>query len=206
MNLKSSASKVRRERIKPLEFDERARVLAEVMNHESDQGCAVIGAQIVSNRLESLLRAFLRDDSDCNRFALDSLFVGYGPLTTFTAKIHMVYAIQLIPKIIRGRLDMIRKIRNHFAHSQVRTSFSDTACAETLLLLANGKTDPPKAREDLNVMRFAYTCAVAQTATVLEFLESIIVKGGDIRANVLRFEEEESFEYDWKKSQSKRAT
>jgi DNA-binding MltR family transcriptional regulator len=195
----------KRKRIQPLEFNERARVLAEVMNHESDHGCAVIGAEIVSNRLESLLRAFLRDETENKRFALDSLFVGYGPLTSFAAKIHISYSIQLIPQIIRDRLDMIRKIRNHFAHSQVRTSFSDAACADTLLLLANGKTDPPVAKEGLNYMRFAYTCAVAQTATVLESLESIVRNGGDIRASVLRYEKEEAFEYDWKKSSSKRS-
>jgi DNA-binding MltR family transcriptional regulator len=173
------------------------------MNHESDHGCAVIGAEIVSNRLESLLRAFLRDDPDGNRFALATLFVGYGPLATFAAKIHVAYAIQLIPKIIGDRLDMIRKIRNHFAHSQVRSSFGDAACAETLLLLSSGRTDPPKAREEFNFMRFAYTCAVAQTASILEALESIIANGGDIRTIVLRYEQEETFMYDWQKSHAK---
>ncbi len=197
----------KREKI-PLRFNDRARVLAQVMNEETDQGCAVIGGQIVCNGLESLLRAFLRDDSECSRFALDSLFAGYGPLATFTGKIHMAYSIQLIPKIIRDRLDMIRKIRNHFAHSQTSASFSDAACQDVLMLLANGRTDLPNARENSNAkyLRFAYTCAVAQNATVLEFLECIIVKGGDIRSNVLRFEAEEVFEYDWKRNQSKLST
>lgn len=101
---------------------------------------------------------------------------------------------------------MIRKIRNHFAHSQVRSSFSDAACAETLLLLSSGKTDPPKAREGFNFMRFAYTCAVAQTSTILEGLEATIAMGGDIRATVLYYEREGAFMYNWQKSLAKRAT
>jgi DNA-binding MltR family transcriptional regulator len=190
----------KRKRVEPLEFNERARVLAEVMNKESDHGCAVIGAEIVSNQLESLLRAFLRDDSSSSRFGVDALFTGYGPLMSFAAKIHVAYAMQLIPTIIRDRLDMIRRIRNHFAHCQTLSSFSDAACAETLLMLANGKADAPQPRDGFNYMRFAYTCAVAQTASILEVMKELTLKGQNIRALVLVYEQKGTFEYDWKKN------
>jgi len=44
--------------------------------------------------------------------------------------------------------------------------------------------------------RFSFICAVAQTTTVIELLESFIRNGCDIRKLVLLYEEKGTFEYD----------
>jgi DNA-binding MltR family transcriptional regulator len=196
--------------LKPLDippsFHTRAEVLADTLNSESDRGCAIIGAEITSERLESLLRAFFRSDAQSKK-QVEPLFKGFGPLSTFSARIQMAYVMCLIPRIIRDRLEMMRKIRNHFAHSPSRATFMDEECRETLHILANGKsktTTPAapapdgdhKTRHRVSKERFQYVCAVAQTATSIEFLETLIRKQGDIRQAVLHYEKVGTFEYD----------
>jgi DNA-binding MltR family transcriptional regulator len=122
----------------PASFHTRAEVLADTLNSESDRGSAIIGAQIMSDRLESLLRAFFRSDAQ-SRKQIDPLFKGFGPVSTFSTRIQMAYVMYLIPRIIRDRLEMIRKIRNHFAHSPTPAKFTDAQCKETLHILATGK-------------------------------------------------------------------
>jgi DNA-binding MltR family transcriptional regulator len=195
-----------RENEVPGSFHVRAEVLADSLHRESDRGCAIIGAEITSDRLESLIRAFLRSDAQ-NKKQVDSLFMGYGPLSTFSARIQMAYAMYLIPRIIRNRLEMMRKIRNHFAHSPAPASFTDGECREKLHILATGKfrvTDSAasdinnnnNARPDVSKERFYYICAVAQTATIIELLETLLRKHRDIRQIVLNFEKTGTFEYD----------
>ncbi|MFO1512739.1 MAG: MltR family transcriptional regulator [Verrucomicrobiota bacterium] len=190
----------------PASFDIRAEVLADTLNRESDRGCAIIGAEITSDRLESLLRAFLRSDAQSKK-QVDPLFKGFGPLSTFSARIQMAYVMYLIPKIIRDRLEMMRKIRNHFAHSPAPASFTDCECRETLHILATGKfrvsdtaasglNGDTKKRRTVPKERFYYICAVAQTATIIELLETLLRKHGDVRQIVLHYEKTGAFEYD----------
>ena len=54
----------------------------------------------------------------------------------------MAYVMHLIPKIIKDRLELIRKLRNQFAHCQTPLDFSDSQCTEILHILANGKFEP----------------------------------------------------------------
>jgi DNA-binding MltR family transcriptional regulator len=190
----------------PASFHTRAEVLADTLNSESDRGSAIIGAEITSDRLESLLRAFFRSDAQ-SRKQIDPLFKGFGPVSTFSARIQMAYVMYLIPRIIRDRLEMIRKIRNHFAHSPTPAKFTDAQCKETLHLLATGKfivteTAKPalngrsKNRGAVSKKRFYFICAVAQTATIIELLESLLRKHGAVREIVLHYEKTGAFEYD----------
>ena len=190
----------------PASFHSRAEVLADTFDKESDRGCAIIGAEIASGRLESLLRSFFRSDAQSKK-QVDTLFKGFGPLSTFSARIQMAYVMYLIPKIIRDRLEMMRKIRNHFAHSPTPASFVDTECRETLHILANGKfmvadvadfapSGETKSRPRVSKERFYYICAVAQTATIIELLETLLHKHGDVRQIVLHYEKTGAFEYD----------
>ena len=55
---------------------------------------------------------------------IDSLFSGYGPLSTFSAYIDIVYALGHIPKELHREFHLIRKIRNHFAHHPDVTDFN----------------------------------------------------------------------------------
>jgi DNA-binding MltR family transcriptional regulator len=48
-----------------------------------------------------------------------SLFEGYGPLSTFGAKIDMAFALSILDEDLYSNLKVIKEIRNKFAHPRV---------------------------------------------------------------------------------------
>ena len=79
------------------------------------QGTVVLTwAARLENLLQNLLIAAMRPTSQNQR---DRLFEGYGPLSSFSAKIEIAYLFELIPKEIRDALTHIKNLRNRFAHS-----------------------------------------------------------------------------------------
>jgi hypothetical protein len=55
--------------------------------------------------------------------AVKKLFKGYAPLSSFSSRVDIAFALGFVPKILRDELSRIRKIRNHFAHHPDVTSF-----------------------------------------------------------------------------------
>ena len=70
--------------------------------------------------LEDLLALYMPNLSNTLK---EKLFVGYGPLSSFSAKIDIAYALGLIPASLRRDLHAIRDIRNAFAHTTERLHF-----------------------------------------------------------------------------------
>lgn len=87
----------------------------------------------VASRLEEsvgeLIRLYMPNLSNRLR---ERLFKGYGPLSSFSAKIDIAYALDLIPEGLRRDLHAIRDIRNEFAHTSERLHF-DTPKLKALL-------------------------------------------------------------------------
>ncbi len=77
----------------------------------SQRAVAVIAAADLDQELDTLLRAFFIDHTK-----LDELLSGAGPLATFSARIQIAFASGLISDRERHNLDLIRRIRNEFAH------------------------------------------------------------------------------------------
>jgi len=95
--------------------------LEQEMYGENDRASAVVLGSIVESNLTEYLHLRLRMDlnSDDKR----RLFDYEGPLGTFAAKITMAYAIGAIGSITRSDLNLIRILRNEFAHSRRHLSF-----------------------------------------------------------------------------------
>jgi hypothetical protein len=102
---------------------------------ESDRGCAIVGASFVEDRLEALLRAVCRSDEESITQAVDPLFDSYGPFATFSGKIQAAFALRLIDRRLKGQLDLIRRMRNNFAHDQGPLSFEVGPCRDRLRAL-----------------------------------------------------------------------
>lgn len=120
------------------ELEDRANeVLSKVpasLGHESDRGCVIFGTALLSESLEELLRAsFRRGPEDAK--LIDSLFEGYAPLSTFSAKLQLAYALGILPRHLREKIELVRRIRNEFAHESGPLSFDDSRCADRLKLL-----------------------------------------------------------------------
>ena len=77
---------------------------------ESDRACAVLGAALLDARLEGLFRSKFKH-------AADQLLSNSGALGTFSARAQLTFALEWIDCDVFHDLNVIRKIRNDFAHS-----------------------------------------------------------------------------------------
>ncbi len=131
---------------------------------ESDRACAVLGAAFLDEHLRALLEAFLVDDP--NRVQ-DLFEQAASPLGSFSSRISMSYALGfLAPSEVRD-LDLIRKIRNEFAHELHGVSFASpnvtSRCAEfTQCEIIGQRYGPigPRDRFILSVVLLAHWIAV----------------------------------------------
>lgn len=100
---------------------------------ESSRGAVLVAAELLSSRLEVLIRANLVEAGDACKWkgssSIERLFDSRGPLDSFSAKIDMCDAMGLLYKWECTDLHRIRVIRNDFAHSVVTASFDDEKVA-----------------------------------------------------------------------------
>ena len=75
-----------------------------------------VGARLDA-ALERALLAKMRELSEAQR---TNLFDGYSSLSSFAAKIDVAYALNIFDDALYDDLIVIRKIRNAFAHPQVK--------------------------------------------------------------------------------------
>ncbi|GLS35409.1 hypothetical protein GCM10010869_09970 [Mesorhizobium tianshanense] len=91
----------------------------EEFQSESDRACAVLGPAFLDDQLRELLKSFLVDDQRVADLFASSM----GPLASFSSRIEMAFALGfLAPREVRD-LNLIRKVRNEFAHQLAGTSF-----------------------------------------------------------------------------------
>lgn len=95
------------------------------MFSESDRGCILIGASVLDDVLSSLLQKHLGRTDHVNKSAMEPLFAGMGPLSTFSARIKLAYCLGLIKKWEFEDLERIRKIRNKAAHEYTAKTFTN---------------------------------------------------------------------------------
>lgn len=88
---------------------------------ETDRGAALVGAALLDRRLHSTLAAFFVPGEISARL----LEGGTAPLGTFAARIKATFALGLISQHELHECELIRKVRNEFAHRVHGTTFSD---------------------------------------------------------------------------------
>lgn len=99
--------------------------------HESDRGCVLLGAAILEQRLAELF-CFTFKTNDISRKIADSIFDSNGPLSTFSSKIKLAYALGYIDRLAYEDLEKIRKIRNEFAHTAKAVDFLQNDIAKDI--------------------------------------------------------------------------
>ena len=118
-----------------------------------------MSAACIDNYLGNLLRAHLIED----KTVVPKLFTQYGPLSTFSSRTDLAYVLGLIDAETRREINLVRKIRNEFAHRHEPTSFEFPSirdqCREFLL---SQKVDTPRKQFTLGVM---FTLATLLTRT-----------------------------------------
>jgi len=135
---------------------------------------AVLGGSVVEYELEQLLRGYVsrRDDATWKELTDDR-----APLGTFSAKIIMAYALGLIDNDTRQNLDVVRHIRNAFAHSKRLIDFSHIAIANAIHAVKLSTFGNPARDEALkiaadptNSAQTRFQCLAASLAVELSHL------------------------------------
>jgi DNA-binding MltR family transcriptional regulator len=85
----------------------------------------MVGCSLLEESLEQLLRSRMSKAADPKH--VNHLFSGYAPLATFSAKSSLCYAFGFIDERTFRDLEIIRKIRNRFAHEHANKEFFDSA-------------------------------------------------------------------------------
>ncbi len=89
------------------------------LQHESDRGLPLIGGALIDNLLADTLRFFF-----CENKEVEKLLDGAtAPLGTFSSRTLCCYVLGLIDEHEFKEIDLIRKVRNEFAHAKHGTSF-----------------------------------------------------------------------------------
>jgi DNA-binding MltR family transcriptional regulator len=82
------------------------------LQRETDRGVALAGAAFVADALRALINAAFVNDIEIAERLLD----GERPLGTMSARIDIAYALGLIGPDMRRQANILRQIRNSFAH------------------------------------------------------------------------------------------
>lgn len=91
------------------------------IENQSDRSLALLSAAIIDEQLEFILKTFLLEDKHIQK----RIFDNNCPLSTLSAKNNMCYYLGLISKHEYNTIDLIRKIRNIFAHEITVITFED---------------------------------------------------------------------------------
>jgi DNA-binding MltR family transcriptional regulator len=104
--------------------------IGDELEKESDRGCALVAAAYLENQISEILEKFFVEQGTK---AKDALFDFNGPVGTFSSKIKMAYSLGLIPQEIQNALDLIRKLRNEFAHLHEPLDFESQSIRQRVI-------------------------------------------------------------------------
>ena len=136
-----------------------AQAYHEELRGESDRAAVILGAANFEDWLrETIMLSFVR----LSKVLRNRIFENYGPLSTFSAKIDLAFALGIFDEKTRKNLHVIRKIRNAFAHSSKAITFDDA----TLASMCRGLNISNDSHgSDLRVRYLAYLIQVREKIT-----------------------------------------
>ncbi|HTU64323.1 MAG TPA: MltR family transcriptional regulator [Steroidobacteraceae bacterium] len=124
---------------------------------ETDRGLPLVAAAVVDEKLEKALAGFFRETGAAKRLLDDN-----GPLATFSARIDACHALGLITDHEFHECNLIRKVRNEFAHKTHGLTFKTKIVHELCMSLKSGPL--PGADKTDARMRFVNACVMMVTA------------------------------------------
>jgi hypothetical protein len=104
------------------------------LEKQTDRGVGIVAASVAESALTELIKRRLVMMSSTRA---DLLFGRMRPLSSFSAKIELGVALGLFDDRTRSVFNMLRDVRNAFAHEMAATSFDDLEIAR---LVQKGRT------------------------------------------------------------------
>ncbi|MGS2718925.1 hypothetical protein ACVBE9_12210 [Eionea flava] len=107
--------------IKELSEDS-AKSLMEALSRESDRGAVVLAGSYIENLLALSLKSKLQDSK---KSLVKNLFGANGACSTFSQRIDICEAFEVVQPSICKQLRAIKQIRNEFSHHPFEAKFTD---------------------------------------------------------------------------------
>jgi hypothetical protein len=141
--------------------DHYAQYKRETESLRSHRGAAILLAAEVESTLQRAIVRNLHMDSALTK----ELFGSRGALAGFSAKTQIAQAVRIIGQETRANLEIIRTVRNAFAHAMIPLSFETTEIAKACAALTippdlMGRLIPTSSKLDklTGRRRFKYVC------------------------------------------------
>jgi Mannitol repressor len=131
-------SKALKKHLKQRPSEPELEALFQSMQMDGPRGCAVVASAMVEDVLDG---AILYRCVNLSKDERSRLFDASGPLSTFSSKIAIAYAFGIIGPKTRHDLNLLREIRNAFAHA-MRTITFDTQEVADMLKTFNALKEP----------------------------------------------------------------
>ncbi|MFL6690150.1 MAG: hypothetical protein ACJ8IR_08220 [Alphaproteobacteria bacterium] len=144
--------------------DELDLVTKEASNSTSDRAMALMNASLVDAALQTLIKGHLVPMS---KEELASLFERDGPLSSFSKLIRVSFAFGMINDEMKRNLNIVRELRNTFAHSRIFITFETPAIATACGLLTQWYTEYKDVPHDKDHPRTKYLGASSRLISVL---------------------------------------
>lgn len=106
------------------------------LQRESDRGLPLVATSLLDELLRETLRALFCDNPSATK-ALDGF---NAPIGTFSSRVETCHALGLIDQFEYAEVNLLRKVRNEFAHSRHGKSFGDE---KIISICASLKSDLP---------------------------------------------------------------
>lgn len=115
------------------------------LSSESDRGAALMAAAFLDDELGKAIGERVVEDKK----SIEILLGTNGSAGSFSTRINLAYLLGIISKCCRTDLNIIRKIRNEFAHNPSEISLSDTPLKnriESLSWVGDDVSNEPRAK------------------------------------------------------------
>jgi len=160
-------------------YYDRLHLFLQSSNSETDRGRALVASSLIEEMLEEILKNFLLDNKE-TRNLFES---AHAPLSTFSAKTLLCKSLGLISKKEYRDIDIIRRIRNEFAHS-IMASFEQKKIYDLASSLQVGMSAldalPKKHKSRVDEPRGRFTLVSTSLVTQLynraHYVERIRIK------------------------------
>lgn len=117
---------------------------------EGERSAVVLGAERVNVAVEELLKAYLTPSPDKK----DKLFENDGALASFSRKTEVACRLGLMDLEFKQALDLVRRLRNDFAHAVTVEKLSDQEHSDRVKALVKMMTKSTGAKTDTFIPAF----------------------------------------------------
>jgi mannitol operon repressor len=137
-----------------LEHTQDLAIFLQELQKETDRGLPLVGTSFIDEKLGDTLQAFFIEHKVSSKLLDDP----FSPLASFSARLDTCFALGLIDDYEYSEINILRKVRNEFAHSKHGISFKTDKI--TGLCSSLRSSLPEGSDYSLHDPRFRFTNAI----------------------------------------------